>query len=361
MSAASPNTGSAAATVARSSAYRRIATEEAFATAEMLRLYREVLARKSIDDIGFNSMWGFYLGSTSARATGIIERLQWLDERRIADMDATGIDVQVLALTSPGAHIFDAATGTAVARASNDELAAAIRKFPDRLAGMTAIAPQDPAAAAREIERGVRTLGLHAVILNSHVQGEYLDAQKYWDIFAAAEACDAAIYIHPNTPSDRMIAPFLEAGLDGAIFGFGVETALHVLRLIVSGVFDRFPKLKVVIGHMGEALPYWLFRLDYMYRATLNSKRYPQLKPLRGVPSDYLRQNIYVTCSGMPWGPAISFAQQVLGADRVLYAMDYPYQFHASEVSACDAIDMSAADKRKFFQTNAEAVFHLKT
>jgi 2,3-dihydroxybenzoate decarboxylase len=342
-------------------AYRRIATEEAWASADMLRRYRAALARKSIDDIGFNSMWGFYLGSPSPRATSIIERLQWLDQRRIADMDATGIDVQVLALTSPGAHIFDAATGTALARASNDELAAAIAKYPQRLAGMTAIAPQDPAAAAQEIERGSQQLGLNAVILNSHVHGEYLDAQKYWDIFAAAEACDTPIYIHPNTPSDRMIAPFLEAGLDGAIFGFGVETALHVLRLIVSGVFDRFPKLRIVIGHMGEALPYWLFRLDYMYRATLNSKRYPHWQPLRGVPSDYMRQNIYVTCSGMPWGPAITFAQQVLGADRVLYAMDYPYQFVASEVTACDEIPMSESDKKKFFQTNAEAVFKLKT
>jgi 5-carboxyvanillate decarboxylase len=360
MSAANTTPGTESVSVARSSAYRRIATEEAFATAEQLRLYRQGLAAKNIDDIGFNSMWSFYLGSPSARATSIIERLQWLDERRIADMDATGIDMQVLALTSPGAHVFDAATGTAVARDSNDELAAAIAKFPDRLAGMVAIAPQDPSSAAREIERGIRTLGLNAVILNSHVHGQYLDAQRFWDIFAAAEACDAAIYIHPNTPSDRMIAPFLEAGLDGAIFGFGVETALHVLRLIVSGVFDRFPKLKVVIGHMGEALPYWLFRLDYMYRATLNSKRYPQWKPLRGLPSDYMRQNIYVTCSGMPWGPAITFAQQVLGAERVLYAMDYPYQFVASEVVACDQVVMSAADKKRFFQTNAEALFKLK-
>jgi 5-carboxyvanillate decarboxylase len=360
MSAANTTPGTESVGVARTTAYRRIATEEAFATTELLRLYRQALAAKNIDDIGFNSMWRFYLGSPSARATSIIERLQWLDERRIADMDATGIDMQILALTSPGAHVFDVATGTAVARASNDELAAAIGKFPDRLAGMVAIAPQDPAAAAREIERGIRTLGLNAVILNSHVHGEYLDAQRYWDIFAAAEACDAAIYIHPNTPSDRMIAPFLEAGLDGAIFGFGVETALHVLRLIVSGVFDRFPKLKVVIGHMGEALPYWLFRLDYMYRATLNSKRYPHWQPLRGLPSDYMRQNIYVTCSGMPWGPAITFAQQVLGAERVLYAMDYPYQFVASEVVACDAVAMSAADKKRFFQTNAEKVFNLK-
>ncbi len=141
-SAADTTLGTGPTKVARSTAYRRIATEEAFATPDMLRQYREVLARKSIDDIGFNSMWGFYLGSTSARATGIIERLQWLDERRIADMDATGIDVQVLALTSPGAHIFDAATGTALARASNDELAAYVAKYPERLAEWWPLPPR---------------------------------------------------------------------------------------------------------------------------------------------------------------------------------------------------------------------------
>ncbi len=159
MSDANSTPGTEPIAVARSSAYRRIATEEAFATTDLVRQYRDALAGKTIDDIGFNSMWGFYLGSRSARATSIIERLQWLDERRIADMDATGIDVQVLALTSPGAHIFDAPTGTALARASNDELAAAIARFPDRLAGMVAIAPQDPTAAAQEIERGIHVLG----------------------------------------------------------------------------------------------------------------------------------------------------------------------------------------------------------
>lgn len=339
--------------------YRRIATEEAFATPEMLTLYREVLARKSIDDPGFNTMWGFYLGSPSARALQIIEKLQWLDERRIADMDASGIDVHVLSLTSPGAQIFDAATATALARSSNDQLAEAIRRHPQRFVGLTAVAPQDPARAAQEIERGMKQLGFKGVIINSHVRGEYLDDPKYWDIFAAAEACDAAIYIHPNTPSPGMIRPFLESGLDGAIYGFSVETGLHILRLIVSGLFDRFPKLKIVIGHMGEALPFWLFRLDYMYRATLNSKRYPQWKPNRKLPSDYLRENIYVTTSGMPWAPAILFGQQVLGVERVLYAMDYPYQFVTDEVIATDNLPISAEDKKKLFQLNAERVFHL--
>ena len=143
-------------------------------------------------------------------------------------------------------------------------------------------------------------------------------------------------------------------------WGWHADTAIHTLRLALSGALDRHPGLKIIIGHMGEALPYWLFRLDYMYRATLASKRYPQLQPLRGLPSDYMRQNFYITCSGMPWGPAITFAQQVLGAERVLYAMDYPYQFVASEVSACDEVPMSPADRKRFFQTNAETLFRLK-
>ncbi len=159
-------------------------------------------------------------------------------------MDDTGIDMQILSLTSPGVQVFDAATANALARDANDELAAAIASHPDRYAGLAAAAPQDPAAAAKEIERGVRKLGLRGVILNSHTQGEYLDDPKFWPIFEACEALDVPIYLHPNSPPKAMIAPFLEAGLDGAIYGFGVETGLHLLRIIVAGVFDRFPELQ---------------------------------------------------------------------------------------------------------------------
>jgi len=354
-----PQSATAAVAVKRDPGYRRIATEEAFATPEMLKMYRELLAAKRSEDIGFNSMWGFYLGSPSERATHIIERLQWLDERRVRDMDATGIDVQILSLTAPGVQIFDGATATSLARSCNDQLAAAIRAHPKRFAGLAAVAPQEPHNAAKEIERCVKQLGLKGVIVNSHTHGEYLDAQKFWDIFAAAEACNAPLYIHPCSPPPAMIRPFLESGLDGAIFGFGVETALHILRIIVSGAFDRFPNLKIVIGHMGEALPFWLYRLDYMYKATLNSKRYPQWKPNRRLPSEYLRSNVYVTSSGMPWGPAILFGQQVLGVERVLYAMDYPYQFESAEVTMTDNLPISAADKKKLFQSNAEQLFAL--
>ena len=339
--------------------YLRIATEEAFATRDMFAMYRRLLERRALDDPGFTSLWGFYLGSTSPRATAIIERLQDLGERRLGDMEESGIDVQILSLTSPGVQVFDAATASALARDANDELAAAIASHPDRYAGLAAAAPQDPAGAAREIERGVRKLGLRGVILNSHTQGEYLDNPKYWPMFEACEALGVPAYLHPNSPSKSMIAPFLEAGLDGAIYGFGVETGLHLLRIITAGVFDRFPGLRIIVGHCGEALPFWLYRIDYMHRATVASARYPFMKPLQRKPSDYLRENVYVTNSGVAWEPAIMFCRSVLGADRVMYAMDYPYQFVRDEVVASDRLPLTVAEKKEYFQGNAERVFGL--
>jgi 2,3-dihydroxybenzoate decarboxylase len=348
------------ATPATTRGYLRIATEEAFATTEQLDMYRQLLQNKTIDDPGFTSLWGFYLGSPSERARGIIERLAILDERRISDMDATGIDKQVLCLTSPGVQVFDAATAVSLARSSNDQLAQAIARHPTRYVGLAAIAPQAPQEAAKELERGVQKLGMKGAILNSHTLGAYLDDPNVWDIFAAAEALDVPIYLHPNTPSKGMIGPLLERGLDGAIYGFGVETGMHMLGIITSGAFDRFPKLRFVVGHLGEALPFWLFRLDYMHRATVASKRYAVMKPLKRQVSDYMKENVYVTNSGMAWAPAVQFCQQVLGMDRVLYAMDYPYQFVADEVTVLERDgSLSQADLAKFYQLNAEKVFKL--
>jgi 5-carboxyvanillate decarboxylase len=338
--------------------YQRIATEEAFATAELLNLYRRMLESGTVQDPGFLSLWGFYLRSPSERATRIIERLQNIAARRIADMDATGIDMHILSLTSPGVQVFDAATAVAVARDTNDQLAAAIAKHPTRLAGLAAVAPQNPREAAKELERGVRALGLKGAILNSHTLGEYLDDPKFWDLFAAAEGLGVPVYLHPNSPSAGLIQPLLQRGLDGAIYGFGVDTGMHLLALITSGLFDRFPKLKLVVGHLGEALPFWLFRLDYMHGATVASKRYAFMKPLQRKVSDYMRENVYVTSSGMAWAPAIQFCQQVLGEDRVMYAMDYPYQFEASEVVAMDHVGTDTA-RARFYELNARTVFGL--
>jgi 2,3-dihydroxybenzoate decarboxylase len=338
--------------------YKRIATEEAFAPKEMFDIYRKILAGPDPDP-GFVSLLGFYMSSQSDRAKHIIRCLADLDQIRLQHMDDTGIDRQVIALTSPGVQIMDTDTAVSFAKVANDELAAAVKRHPTRFSGMVAIAPQNPREAAKEIERGIG-LGLTGVIVNSHTHGEYLSDPKFWEIFEAAEAADTPIYLHPNTPPRNMIQPFLECGLDGAIYGFGVETGLHALRIITAGVFDRFPKLQMIVGHMGEALPFWSYRLDYMHQATVKSDRYPTVRALKKKPSDYLKENFYITNSGMAWQPAIKFTQETLGVDRVLYAMDYPYQYSADEVVSLDGMEMSAENKKAFFQTNAEKVFKIK-
>ena len=339
--------------------YRRIATEEAFLTADVRKGYRRLIEGTTFNDPGFRSLWGFYSESPSPRAQFIFDRLQDLGAARLADMDASGIDHQIIALTAPGVQVFEPAEASALAIDANDQLAEACRKHPDRYTGMVAVAPHDPANAVKEMERGIRKLGFKAVIINSHTLGHYLDEPQFLPVLEAAEALNVPIYLHPQTPPPAMIQPYLDAGLDGAVFGFGAETGLHMLRVIVGGVFDRFPKLQFIIGHAGEALPFWLYRLDYMHTATVRSKRYPFMKQLQHPVSHYLRNNVYITNSGVAWQPAIEFCQKVIGVDRVLYAMDYPYQYAPEEVGFCDAMTIPDADKRAFYEGNARRVFQL--
>jgi 2,3-dihydroxybenzoate decarboxylase len=339
--------------------YLRIATEEAFATREQIDVYLRMI-RDGQADKGMVSLWGFYGTSPSARAVDILERLLDLGEHRIAAMDATGIDKAVLALTSPGVQpLLDLDEAKGIATRANDTLADACGRYPDRFIGMTAVAPQDPAWSAAEIRRGARELGFKGVQINSHTQGRYLDEPDFDPIFRALAETGQPLYIHPSTPPDAMIAPMLEAGLDGAIFGFGVETGMHLLRLITIGIFDRYPDLQIMVGHMGEALPYWLYRLDYMHQAGVRSQRYERMRPLKKSITEYMRSNVLVTNSGMAWEPAIRFCQQVVGEDRVMYAMDYPYQVEPREVRDMDNMAIPDALKKKFFQTNAERWFKL--
>jgi 5-carboxyvanillate decarboxylase len=329
--------------------YKRIATEEAWITPEILKGYREMLEKKQGDD-GFQAMWGLFLDRKP-----LVPRLLDMGEERIKDMDASGIDVQLLLLTAPGVQVFGKDRATALAADSNDQLAAAIGKYPTRFAGLAAIGPEDPKAAAKELERGIKKLGLKGAVVNSHTKGEYLDDPKFWEIFEAAQALKAPIYIHPQTPSQDMVKPFLKRGMERAIMGFGVEVALHTLGIITSGALDRFQDLKIVIGHAGEGLPYWIYRIDYMQE----NSRASFMPKLKMKPSDYMKRNLYITTSGVPWAPAITMAQSVLGVDRVLYAMDYPYQYRVEEVTMTDNFPISAANKKKLFQTNAEKVFTL--
>lgn len=339
--------------------YRRIATEEAFVTADVQREIKRIVDTHSLDDPGFYSLMGHYMTSESERARFIVSRLQDLDDLRLVDMDASGIAVQVLSLTAPGVQAFDAATAVSLARSSNDELAEAVKRHADRFAGLAAVAPQDPPRAAEELERAVSSLGLKGAIINSHTHGEYLDDPRFSPIFEAATSLDVPIYLHPQTPPRSMIGPFLERGIDGAIFGFAIETSVHMLRMVIGGVFDRFPTLRFVVGHLGEGLPFWLYRLDYMHNAIVRANRYEGVKPLQRRVSDYLKDNFTFTSSGMPWEPAIMFTRSVIGADRVMYAMDYPYQFLPDEVKMSDALPISAEELRAFYETIATEVFKL--
>lgn len=338
--------------------YRRIATEEAFAPPEVLDAYRDLLRRGS-GDPGFDSLWGFYLSSTAERPRAVVRRLADLGTERLGDMDAAGIDHQVLSLTSPGTNVFDPAMARAIAALANDVAAQAVRDHPDRYSALASVAFQAPDTAVAELERAVTRLGLRGVIANSHIGGEYLDDPRFWPVLEAAEALDVPVYLHPNSPNARMVEPLFEAGLDGAIFGFGVETGMHLMRIISAGVFDRFPRLRLVVGHLGEALPFWLPRLDHFHGVQVAAGRYPSMKGIELRPSDYLRRNVWFTTSGMGWAPAILFVREVVGADRVLYAMDYPYQYVPDEVRHQDALPIGPDERRAFFETIAASLFGL--
>jgi 2,3-dihydroxybenzoate decarboxylase len=334
--------------------YKRIACEEAWTTREIADEYGRFIASNPADEPGFMALGARYYarGADSPILASMLD----LGEGRIAAMNRFGIDMQLLLLTAPGVQVFSADTATALAANSNDQLVEAISKHPTRFAGLAAVAPQDPRRAALEIERSVGTLGLKGVVINSHTKGEFLDDEKFWELLEAAEANNAPIYIHPRNPAPAMLEPYLSRRLEAGILGFTADVALHTIALITSGAFDRFPKLKLVIGHGGEGIPYMLYRIDYMQRVVREGRG---LKKLKKRPSDYFKDNIYITSSGMAWEPAIRFAHQTLGVDRVIYAMDYPYQADASEVVALDNMAISDADKKQFFQSNAEKLFSL--
>jgi 5-carboxyvanillate decarboxylase len=338
--------------------YLRIATEEAFAPPEMLKAYRHKLDTDT-EDTGFISLMGHYLTSDAERPRFVRAGLQDLGELRLAHMDAAGIDHAVMALTSPGTQALAVDEAREIAAISNERLAEACRAHPDRFSALAAVGFDDAKTAVEELDRAVGTLGLKGLICNSHINGHYLDESRFYPILEAVEALGVPLYLHPNSPSNRMIAPLHEAGIDGAIFGFAVETSTHLLRMITAGVFDRFPNLKLVVGHLGEALPYWFYRLDYMHAAQVKSKRYEVIKALELTPSEYFHRNIWLTTSGMPWAPTIMYARQVVGADRVMYAMDYPYQYLDDEVRMQDALPLTVPEKKQFFQDIAVEVFGL--
>jgi 2,3-dihydroxybenzoate decarboxylase len=276
---------------------------------------------------------------------------------RLAQMDAAGIDFQILSLFDPGVQDeTDVARAIDYARRANDDLADTVRATPQRFGGFATLATQDPDASAAEFERAVTDLGLVGGLINGHCQGRYLDDPAYEPLFATAEALGAPIYLHPTTPHpavmDVWFAPYVDAGLHLASWGFAAETGTHVLRLIYSGLFDKFPKLQLIIGHLGEMLPFAAYRIDRYYGLGGDGAR-----TLQRLPSDYLRSNFHVTTSGNFCAPAFACTLEVMGADRVMFSVDYPMDDNQTGAEFMASYPMDDATRRKVSAENAIALF----
>lgn len=333
---------------------RCIAIEEAFVTHAIADGWRHVLSSGQVEP-GFAKMGSSIFADTPGNML-LHSRLLDIGPGRIRHMDEVGVDLQLLSLTAPGVQVFEPDLATRLATDANDILADAVRANPERLAGLAAIAPQDPPAAAKEVGR-TRKLGLCGLIINSHTFGEYLDLPHYWPILEAAEAEGLPIYLHPREPGPGLVKPFLDYGLYFAGWGFAVEAGLHAMRLIMSGTFARFPDLKIILGHMGEGIPFWLQRIDSRYLLQVKIGAVDKL-PL--LPSEYFLKNFAITTSGVTSEPALRLCMEVLGPERILFAADYPYEDDAAAVQFLRNVSLNESDRDLIAFGNSEVMFGLR-
>ena len=286
-------------------------------------------------------------------------------DQRLKDMDETGIDMQVLSVPFGYDESLSASEAAALASNTNNVLAGVVEKHPDRFASFAVSCIKDPEAAAKELERAVKELGLKGTMIYSAMQGTHLDAPMYRPIFEMAEKMDVPIYIHPGKLLPEMAQAFKDyPELTNAMWGFAADVGLHGMRLICSGLFDEYPKLKIILGHMGEGIPYFLWRIDNIWKKMKGGGPGPfddgwKAKSLKKSPSQYFKENFYVTTSGMFWHPVLQFASSVLGADRIMFAVDYPPESCRVAVDFIDSMPMDDSDKEKICHLNAEKLLKL--
>jgi 2,3-dihydroxybenzoate decarboxylase len=287
------------------------------------------------------------------------ERLYDRGGLRLEQMDAAGIDFQILSLFDPGVQeVADVGEAVDLARRANDDLAETVRNRPDRFGGFATLATQDPAAAAAELERAVTELGLAGALINGRTHSRYLDDPAYAPLFECAEELGVPIYLHPTTPHPAVMeawfAPYVDDGLHLASWGFAAEAATHVLRLIYSGLFDRYPRLQMILGHLGEMLPFAAFRIDRYYGLGGDQ---PGKRRLQRLPSEYLKSNFYVTTSGNFSPPAFACTLDVMGVDRVMFSVDYPMDDNVAGAEFLAAYPMDDAARTKVASGNALRLF----
>lgn len=333
--------------------WRRIAVEEAFFTPELCDAQR-ALGQSLSSNLDLKITRG-----TTDKRSALYRGLSDFDER-LRIMDEDGVAMHLLSHVAPGVQMFDVETANRLAIVTNDHMAGMIAKHPTRFAGLATMAPQDPKNAVREMERAIKDLKLSGFIINSHTNNEYLDLPKFWPLLEAAEALDRPIYLHPRAPADTMAAPYADYDMYNARWGFQAECSVHVLRMIYGGVFDRFPKLQIVIGHMGEGLPGQIWRIDNTSDVGRARRANPNASGM--LPSDYLKRNFYITSSGVLHGPILRYTIDLFGIDRVMWAIDYPFERSKPSVQFMDSTqDVTDAEREKLYHLNAERVFRLPT
>ena len=270
-------------------------------------------------------------------------------EGRLKRMDAAGVDIQLLSLSAPGLEQLDPATGASLARESNNYLAEVIKRYPDRFMGYAALAPKNPKEAADELERAVKDLGFIGWNTHSNYGDSYLDDKRYLPILERAERLGVPIYLHPTVPAIPQLRTYGFA-LAGASFGFGLETAMCLMRLIYSCVFDKCPGLKIILGHLGEVLPFLFKRIDWAYVHPFDPAARPNLLKK---PSEYLKENVFVTTSGNYYEPAFMCTYKAMGIDRILLGTDYPYEDPDECMQFIEGLPLSQEDKNKIYSLNA--------
>ncbi len=324
---------------------RTIAIEEHFLAAG----FREVMRR------GAPSQGG---GSNVAFVAEQQAKLADLGATRLKDMDAGGIDLQVISHTVSGVVSLPGGEGVRLAREANDQLAAAVVAHPDRFAGFATLPMTEPEAAADELERAVRALGLKGAMINGTTHGRFLDDASFLPILERAVALNVPIYVHPGVPPAAVREAYY-AGFDPAVnfslatagWGWHSEVGIHALRLILAGVFDRLPSLQIIIGHMGEMIPFMLARIHNVLT--------PVAKHLQHTVPEYFLQNFYITTSGFFTDPPLLLALQVMGADRIIFSVDYPFSTNEQGRVFLDSASISPADKEKISHLNAERILKL--
>lgn len=288
----------------------------------------------------------------------LVEKLSDIGENRIAEMDAAGIDTQVLSLNSPGVEQSEPEEAIACARNANDFLADAIKLYPTRFAGFASLPIQAPAVAAEELERCVRKLGFKGANINGHARGRYLDDFFFAPILERAEALSVPIYLHPTMPPKPVVdalyggfSPAVSAVFASGGWGWHIETAIHLLRMVLGGIFDRHPKLQVVVGHLGEGIPFMLPRL---------SRSLPeQVTKLERPLADYLRQNVYYTFGGFNFTPTFLNLLLEIGVDRIMFSVDYPYGSMQEARSFLEHLPVNEANRESIAHGNAQLLLGL--